>query len=155
MVGRIRHSESEDLEIQQMDKMQIIVVNVGDLDYRGDNEFIRMVNTLFSSELSKDQRRQIMGDSFNIKLGDITLRSLEGIGMSLGEEIRDYQREIGWNERDALAKQEMIETVSNYVVNNSRSFGVSVEKSADALKIDDKIRDQVLAEARRKLEEDS
>ena len=78
-----------------------------------------------------------------------------GHSMSLGEEIRDYQREIGWNERDALAKLEMIETVSNYVVNNSRSFGVSVEKSADALKIDDKIRDQVLAEARRKLEEDS
>ena len=155
MVGRIRHSESEDLEIQQMDKMQIIVVNVGDLDYRGDNEFIRMVNTLFSSELSKDQRRQIMGDSFNIKLGDITLRSLEGIGMSLGEEIRDYQREIGWNERDALAKQEMIETVSNHVVNNSRGLGISIEKSADLMKISDDIKDQVLAEARRKLEEDS
>lgn len=155
MVGRIRHSESEDLEIQQMDKMQIIVVNVGDLDYRGDNEFIRMVNTLFSSELSKDQRRQIMGDSFNIKLGDITLRSLEGIGMSLGEEIRDYQREIGWNERDVLAKQEMIDMASNHVVNNSRSLGISVEKSADLMKISDDIKDQVLAEARRKLEENS
>ena len=78
-----------------------------------------------------------------------------GHSMSLGEEIRDYQREIGWNERDVLAKQEMIEMASNHVVNNSRSFGVSVEKSADALKIDDKIRDQVLAEARRKLGQDN
>ena len=75
--------------------------------------------------------------------------------MSLGEEIRDYQREIGWNERDALAKQEMIETVSNHVVNNSKGLGISVEKSAELMKISDDIKDQVLAEARRKLEEDS
>jgi|GEM_PF-6403597 len=73
--------------------------------------------------------------------------------MSLGEEIRDYQREIGWNERDVLAKQEMIEMASNHVVNNSRGLGISIEKSADLMKISDDIRDQVLAEARIKLEQ--
>jgi|GEM_PF-6202611 len=153
MVGRIRHSESEDLEIQQMDKMQIIVVNVGDLDYRGDNEFIRMVNTLFSSELSKEQRRQIMGDSFNIKLGDITLRSLEGIGMSLGEEIRDYQREIGWNERDALAKQERLEDLSNVVAILCQRLGLTAEESADFLVVSDDVKEQVIIEAEKKLKD--
>ena len=73
--------------------------------------------------------------------------------MSLGEEIRDYQREIGWNERDALAKQEMIEAISNAVVALCQRLGLTAEESADFLTVSNDIRDQVLAEARIKLEQ--
>ena len=81
---------------EDCDLLEIIVVNLGGSENTGDTT-LRMFNEIFASRLKGESYRSLLKEKYNITLDDSTLESLERISMSLGEEIVNYQRRVGYN----------------------------------------------------------
>lgn len=86
-----KKSNSEDL-----DMLEIMIVNLG-RPATSSNKTFRKLNDIFLSKLDGERYRNHLKKSYIIQIDDNTLESLERMKMSLGEEIVNYQRRVGYN----------------------------------------------------------
>ena len=86
-----KKSNSEDC-----DMLEIMIVNLGG-PVTSSNKTFRKLNDIFLSKLDGEKYRNHLKKSYNIQIDDNTLESLERMKMSLGEEIVNYQRRVGYN----------------------------------------------------------
>ena len=75
--------------------LEIIIVNLGGAQ-GAPNRAFRMFNDIFLSTSKGEEYRDHLREYYNIEVDDTTLESLERIGMSLGEEIVNFQRREGY-----------------------------------------------------------
>ncbi len=82
--------------------LEIIIVNLGRADSETVDETMTVFNEIFAAKDRGDVYKKRLADKYKITIDDDTLRSLEDIGMSLGDEIRDYQIRTGY--KDGFSK---------------------------------------------------
>ena len=71
--------------------------------------------------------------------------------MSLGEEIKAYQRRVGYEEKALESREEMIEILSNSIVVVANKFKIDVDELMDSFQIPDEILEDVRHSVQNKL----
>lgn len=112
--------------------LEVIIVNLGGT-LNSTNRTFRLFNDIFLSKLKGERYRNHLKKSYNIKVDDTTLESLERIKMSLGEEILTYQKRGGFIEALAF-------TVNNLMSNQE----LSLNDAMNILGVPDEYRDDVI-----------
>ncbi len=56
------------LKPNSVDLMRGVIVNLGDVKEAGDNEILKLMNTLLSSTISADEKKRVMQDDFKIAM---------------------------------------------------------------------------------------
>ena len=80
--------------------------------------------------------------SYNIEVDDTTLESLERIGMSLGEEIVNFQRREGYKVGYEEASRVMIGNQADVVINLMSELGLSREDAMRLVNVSNEDRDE-------------
>jgi hypothetical protein len=62
---------------EDYDLMEVIILNLGDVDQDSDVEVLKLLNALFSTELSAEAKKKILSDEFHIAMTE----ELEMIGV--------------------------------------------------------------------------
>ena len=144
--------------------MEIIMVNLGGSE-KTSNKTLKMFNEIFSSNVKGEMYRKRLQKKYNISVDDNTLESLERISMSLGEEIVNYQRRVGYNSGYESGygsgydsgydsrKQEQIEQLASMAIGLMSQPNISKEKAIELALIPDDIKDEVIARIDQKLSE--
>ncbi len=118
--------------------LEIIIVNLGG-SQDAPNRAFRMFNDIFLSGFKGEEYRNRLRESYNIDVDDTTLESLERIGMSLGEEIVNFQRRQGYRE----ARAEMIRDKADIIINLMSELGLSREDAMKLTNVSDDNREEV------------
>jgi len=129
----------------QHDMLEIIIVYLGGPESRTSDRAVEMMNDILLSKLGRKNRSEMISAKYNITLDDNTLGSLERIGMSLGEEIRTFQRREGAEEQ---ARKDRIEHIENYtksVLATMRRENTGVDETLDNICVPEDIREDVRA----------
>jgi len=140
--------------------LEIIMVNLGGSE-KTSNKTLKMFNEIFSSDVKGEMYRKRLQKKYNISVDDNTLESLERISMSLGEEIVNYQRRVGYNSGYESGygsgydsrKQEQIEQLASMAIGLMSQPNISKEKAIELALIPDDIKDEVIARVNQKLSE--
>jgi hypothetical protein len=56
------------VKVENYDLMEVIILNLGDADKKSDVEILNLLNTLFSTTLSSDEKKKILSDDFHIAM---------------------------------------------------------------------------------------
>jgi hypothetical protein len=56
------------VKVENYDLMEVIILNLGDADRKSDVEILNLLNTLFSTTLSSDEKKKILSDDFHIAM---------------------------------------------------------------------------------------
>lgn len=118
--------------------LEIIMVKLGG-PQDAPNRAFRMFNDIFLSGFKGEEYRNRLRNSYNIEVDDTTLESLERIGMSLGEEIVNFQRRQGYME----ARAEMIRAQAVAIVNLMSELGLSREYAMRLIDVSEEYREEV------------
>ncbi len=144
------YGRSEDCNL-----LEIIIVNLGG-SQDAPNRAFRMFNDIFLSKSRGEEYRNRLRDSYNIEVDDTTLQSLERIGMSLGEEIVNFQRREGYRSGFEEGREEGYEqgyeeasrSVTSQkeaavIINLMAELGLSREKAMEIAEVSDENREEV------------
>ena len=118
--------------------LEIIMVKLGG-PQDAPNRAFRMFNDIFLSGFKGEEYRNRLRNSYNIEVDDTTLESLERIGMSLGEEIVNFQRRQGYME----ARAEMIRDRADIMIDLMSELGLSREDAMRFARVSDEDREYV------------
>jgi hypothetical protein len=56
------------MKVENYDLMEVIILNLGNADKKSDVEILNLLNTLFSTNLSSDEKKKILSDDFHIAM---------------------------------------------------------------------------------------
>jgi len=122
--------------------LEIIMVKLGGLQ-DAPNRAFRMFNDIFLSGFKGEEYRNRLRNSYNIVVDDTTLESLERIGMSLGEEIVNFQRRQGYRAAKEEYRVEMIANQAVTIINLMSELGLSREDAMRITNVSDDNREEV------------
>ena len=99
------------VELPAIDLMDLIFVNIGDSGSEAPNDMLGILNTIFTTDLRRQERDELLRETYKLALDDELSRDLETIRMSMGSELREVLAEEWKQEFMEKAEQELTERV--------------------------------------------
>jgi predicted transposase/invertase (TIGR01784 family) len=109
---------------EDYDLMEVVILNLGDARTESEYKILDLLNTLFSQEITPDEKKEILNQKFNIATTAELESEVQGM-CNLGSAIENKGKEIGRAEgREEQAKATAIRMSKK---------GLPVEMIADAI----------------------
>ena len=102
-----------------------------------------MMKDFLMRKLSKDERRDFLMNKYKIAIDDDTLYSLERIEMSIGEEVRNYERREGAHDQARIDRLKSIDDYSESVISAMFQFKMDLDDIILAFNVPMDIREDV------------
>jgi hypothetical protein len=81
------------VKVENYDLMEVIILNLGDADTKSDVEILNLLNTLFSTTLSSNEKKKILSDDFHIAMTkELESEVSDMCNVSYGIEERGVQK---------------------------------------------------------------
>lgn len=163
--GSMEWSSDERTDIPISDRLEILVVNIGWADSKAPNTMMGIMNTMFSSELSENERNDALSINYNIQINNILSRNLEAIRMTLtlDEELENYRNREAYNramekaipvaEKIAMEKamekameeasETIIEEISKVTLNVMDSLDITIDEALGIMDLEEPMRSKV------------
>ena len=142
-------SSDERTDIPISDRLEILVVNIGWADSKAPNAMMGIMNTMFSSELSENERNDALSINYNIQINDILSRNLEAIRMTLtlDEELENYRNREAYNRAMEKAMEKDTETtveeISKVTLNVMDSLNITIDEALGIMDLEEPMRSKV------------
>ena len=109
---------------EDYDLMEVVILNLGDARTESEYKILDLLNTLFSQEITPDEKKEILNQKFDIATTAELESEVQGM-CNLGSAIENKGKEIGRAEgREEQAKETAIRMSKK---------GLPVEMIADAI----------------------
>ena len=106
---------------EDYDLMEVVILNLGDARTESEYKILDLLNTLFSQEITPDEKKEILNQKFNIATTAELESEVQGM-CNLGSAIENKGKEIGRAEGKKGLPVEMIADAIGFSIDEVKAW---------------------------------